>query len=269
MDSHAALIAFLATGADVDEIAVYRRFPGALDEYVNIEIDGFPFRETLARVLAQYHSRAQVVYYDILPDHYSWYMQDVEHRWTRHKTLTPCTSNSLQAMECYPHTLDDQFVNVGGAAQPTLVGNEFYWLDGRFNLNFMTPRMIHFFCDQRNPDLAFAYAYGMHDLHQQGVKGLDVKAALKLPIPGNGLDKKWTKPRINGQVSHQNDWRFDRKELLLVNNCELSSQGQHTLARFKEYCVALEQDHANWFNEGVIYQDYVGSVSERHVLLDL
>jgi hypothetical protein len=269
MDSHAALIAFLETGADVDEIAVYRRFPGAIDDYVNIEIDVFPFRETLSRVMLQYQSRAQVVYYDILPEHYSWYMQEVEHRWIQHKTLTPCTSNPLQAMECYPHTLDDQFVNVGGAAQPILVGNEFYWVDGRFNLNFMTPRMIHFFCDQRNPDLAFAYAYGMHDLHQQGVLGLDVKAALGLPIPGNGLDKKWTFPRINGQVSHQQDWRFCRKELLLVSNCGLSDQGKLNLARFEKYCAELELHHAEWFNGGLVSQDYIGSVSERHTLLDL
>jgi len=269
MDSHAALIAFLETGVDVDEIAVYRRFPGAVDEYVNIEIDVFPFRSVLAKTLQQYHSQARVVYYDILPDHYAWYMEDVEHRWLRHKTLRPCTTNPLQAIECYPHLQQDDYVNVGGAAMPVLNGNKFYWLDNRFNLNFMTPRMIHFFCDQRNPDLAFAYAYGLHDLAQHGVQGLDVKAALGFPTPENCLDKKWGFPRINGAVSHQHDWQFDRKELLLVNNCALSLQGQATLAKFKAHCDLLQHQHPEWFNLGQVQCDYVGSVSEQHTLLDI
>jgi hypothetical protein len=267
-DSHAVLEAMLQSGNPPQELATYRRFIGAVDESVNIEVDVFPMREFLADTLNRYGVDIPLRVYDILPDHFSWYMQE-PHNWFVHKHIGPTSMNAVICHEVYPELQTDGMVNVIGCAAPTVEHNNFHWLDGDFNLNFMTPRSIHFFADPRWPKLAAAYAYGIHDCSQLGIDDSgQIKQKLGFPKLGNLLDQKWIFPRVDGKVIHRANWKYNnKKEILLQSNAYLSEQGTQTLTTMYQY-IAQVGTNTRWFNDGDIHHDYVGSVSESHQLLD-
>jgi hypothetical protein len=268
-DSHAVLEALLQAGYPPAELAIYRRFVGVLDDTVNVEVDVFPVREFARRTMARYGVDIPIRVYDIMPDHFSWYMQDPGTRWFRHKTCWPTSMNAVICHEVYPELQSDVLINVGGGATPTLGNDNFYWVDGDFNLNFMTPRFVHFFCDPRWPRLAAAYAYGIWDCRAQGITTImEIKQHLGFPKLENFLDRKWIFPQVNGKFITKTDWRHCKKEQLLMANGLLSEQGQHTLECMKTYLAQLGKN-TQWFNHGDIFQDYVGSVSEQHALLDI
>jgi hypothetical protein len=268
-DSHAVLEALLQAGFPPAELAVYRRFVGAVDDTVNVEVDVFPMREFAQKTMARYGVDIPIRTYDILPDHFSWYMENPGQRWFRHKTCWPTSMNAVVCHEVYPELQTDGLVNVGGGATPTVTDRDFHWLDADFNLNFMTPRFVHFFCDPRWPELAAAYAYGIWDCREQGITNIrDVKQHLGFPRLENFLDRKWIWPHINGEITIRNDWRHCKKEQLLLANAFLSPQGQDTLDRMQTYLQKLGENR-RWFNQGDIFQDYVGSMSESHQLEDL
>jgi len=268
-DSHAVLEALLQAGFPPAELAVYRRFVGAVDQTVNVEVDVFPMREFAQKTMARYGVDIPIRTYDILPDHFSWYMENPGQRWFRHKTCWPTSMNAVICHEVYPELQTDGLVNVGGGATPTVTDRDFHWVDADFNLNFMTPRFVHFFCDPRWPELAAAYAYGIWDCREQGITNIrDVKQHLGFPRLENFLDRKWIWPHIDGRITINNDWRHCKKEQLLLANAFLSEQGQQTLDRMQTYLQKLGENH-RWFNQGDIFQDYIGSVSESHQLEDL
>jgi hypothetical protein len=267
-DSHAVLEAMLQSGHPPQELAVYRRFMGAIDETVNIEIDVFPMREFLAERLKYYGVDIPLRVYDILPEHFARYVQDPRNYFL-HKVCWPTSMNSVICHEVYPDLQTDQMINVTGQATPVVDNQHFYWLDGDFNLNFMTPRLVHFFADPRWPKLAAAYAYGIHDCVQQGTTDLGlIKKTLGFPKLGNFLDRKWIFPRVNGKIIHKADWKHNKKEILLQSNAYLSEQGTQSLLTMYEYIAHLGSN-TRWFNNGDINQDYIGSVSESHQLLDI
>jgi hypothetical protein len=236
---------------------------------VNVEVDVFPMREFAQKTMARYGVDIPIRTYDILPDHFSWYMENPGQRWFRHKTCWPTSMNAVVCHEVYPELQTDGLVNVGGGATPTVTDRDFHWLDADFNLNFMTPRFVHFFCDPRWPELAAAYAYGIWDCREQGITNIrDVKQHLGFPRLENFLDRKWIWPHINGEITIRNDWRHCKKEQLLLANAFLSPQGQDTLDRMQTYLQKLGENR-RWFNQGDIFQDYVGSMSESHQLEDL
>jgi len=269
-DSHAVLEAMLQAGHPPKELAIYRRFMGAMDESVNVEVDVFPVREFLAQTLKRYGVDIPLQVYDVLPDHFSWYMQDPGGRWFRHKTCWPTSMNPVICHEIYPELQTDGMTNVGGGATPTVRNGKFYWMDADFNLNFMTPRMVHFFTDPRWPQLAAAYAYGIHDCAQRGIRDVSVgvKRELGFPPLGNLLDRKWIWPRVNGELVVKNDWRHCKKEILLISNAHLSAQGKQTLLLMEQYLAELGKN-TRWFNQGDIFLDYVGSISESHAMEDI
>jgi hypothetical protein len=268
-DSHAVLEALLQAGHAPAELAMYRRFVGAIDDTVNVEVDVFPVREFARKTMARYGVDIPIRVYDIEPDHFSWYMEKPGQRWFRHKTCWPTSMNAVICHEVYPELQTDGLVNVGGGATPTVTGREFHWIDADFNLNFMTPRFVHFFSDPRWPKLAAAYAYGIWDCGEQGITNIaNIKQHLQFPKLENMLDRKWIWPHVNGQITIKNDWRHCKKEQLLLANAFLSQQGQETLERMQTYLAELGKNH-RWFNHGDIFQDYVGSVSESHVLEDV
>ena len=268
-DSHAVLEALLQAGHAPCELAMYRRFVGAVDETVNVEVDVFPVREFAHRTMARYGVDIPIRVYDIMPDHFSWYMQDPGQRWFRHKTCWPTSMNAVVCHEVYPELQTDGVINVGGGATPTVTDQSFHWLDADFNLNFMTPRFVHFFSDPRWPQLSAAYAYGIWDCRQRGLVSIgDVKRELGFPRLENMLDRKWIWPHVNGEIIIKNDWRHCKKEQLLLANAFLSDQGMDTLARMETYLTQLGTN-TRWFNQGDIFQDYVGAVSETHALEDL
>jgi len=269
-DSHAVLEAMLQAGRPPKELAIYRRFMGVMDEFVNVEVDVFPVREFLAQTLKRYGVDIPLRVYDVLPDHFAWYMQDPGSRWFRHKTCWPTSMNPVICHEIYPELQTDGMTNVGGGATPTVRNGKFYWTDADFNLNFMTPRMVHFFTDPRWPKLSAAYAYGIHDCAQRGIRdvSVEVKRELGFPPLGNLLDRKWIWPRVNGELVVKNDWRHCKKEILLISNAHLSAQGKQTLQLMEQYLAELGKN-TRWFNHGDIFLDYVGSVSETHSMEDI
>lgn len=268
-DSHAVLEAMLQAGHPPAELAMYRRFVGAVDETVNVEVDVFPVKEFARRTMDRYGVDIPIRVYDVLPDHFAWYMQRPGQRWFRHKTCWPTSMNAVICHEVYPELQTDGLVNVGGGATPTVENGSFHWLDADFNLNFMTPRFVHFFSDPRWPQLAAAYAYGIWDCREQGITNIrDVKQHLGFPQLENFLDRKWIWPHVNGEIIIKNDWRHCKKEQLLLANAFLSPQGQDTLDRMQTYLQKLGENH-RWFNQGDIFQDYIGSVSESHQLEDI
>ena len=268
-DSHAVLEAMLQAGKPPLELATYRRFLGAMDETVNIETDVFPMREFLAETLARYGVKIPLRFYDILPEHFANYMQDPRNYFL-YKACFPTSMNSIICHEVYPELQTDGMVNVTGAASPVVDANKFYWLDGSFNLNFMTPRTIHFFSDPRWPKLSTAYAYGIHDCRQLGIYELgEIKQYLGFPKLGNFLDRKWIYPMVDGKIAHESmHWKYNKKELLLQSTAYLSEQGTKNLESIYKYISELGKN-TQWFNNGDIGQDYVGSISESHQLLDI
>ena len=74
-DSHAVLEAMLQAGHPPKELAMYRRFIGAVDESVNVEVDVFPVKDFLYQTLKRYGVDIPLRVYDILPEHTAWYMQ--------------------------------------------------------------------------------------------------------------------------------------------------------------------------------------------------
>jgi hypothetical protein len=268
-DSHAVLEALLQAGYPPAELAMYRRFVGAVDETVNVEVDVFPVKEFAQRTMDRYGVDIPIRVYDIMPDHFSWYMQDPGQRWFRHKTCWPTSMNAVICHEVYPELQTDGLVNVGGGATPTVTDRDFHWVDADFNLNFMTPRFVHFFSDPRWPELSASYAYGIWDCREQGITNIrDVKQHLGFPRLENFLDRKWIFPQVNGKFITKTDWRHCKKEQLLLANAFLSEQGQQTLDCMQTYLQKLGENH-RWFNQGDIFQDYIGSVSESHQLEDL
>jgi len=267
-DSHSVLEAMLQAGKPPQELAVYRRFMGAIDDSVNIEIDVFPMREFLADTLNRYGVDIPLRVYDILPDHFSWYVQDPRNYFL-YKVCWPTSMNSIICHEVYPELQIDGMVNVTGCAAPTVNNNRFYWLDGDFNLNFMTPRSIHFFADPRWPKLATSYAYGIHDCMKRGIQDSGkIKQYLEFPKLENFLDRKWIFPRIDGKITHKASWKHNKKEILLQSNAYLSEQGIKNLESIYKYIYTLGKN-TRWFNNGDINHDYVGSVSESHQMLDI
>jgi hypothetical protein len=268
-DSHAVLEALLEAGHPPAELAMYRRFVGAIDDTVNIEIDVFPVREFARRTMARYGVDIPIKMYDILPEHFAWYMQDPGARWFRHKTCWPVGLNAVICHEVYPELQTDVLINVGGGATPTVENNSFYWTDADFNLNFMTPRFVHFFCDPRWPELSAAYAYGIWDCKAQDITEIrDIKRQLGFPKLENLLDRKWVFPQVDGKITSKNDWRHCKKDQVLMANGLLSEQGKLTLKSMESYLTELGQNHS-WFNHGDVFQDYVASISESHLMEDI
>ena len=133
----------------------------------------------------------------------------------------------------------------------------------------MTPRSIHFFADPRWPKLAAAYAYGIYDCSQTGIHDSgQIKQTLGFSKLGNFLDRKWIFPRVNGKIIYKANWKHNKKEILLQSNAYLSEQGTQSLLTMYDYISRLGTN-TRWFNNGDINQDYVGSVSESHQLLDI
>ena len=85
---------------------------------------------------------------------------------------------------------------------------------------------------------------------------------------GNFLDRKWIFPRVNGKIIYKANWKHNKKEILLQSNAYLSEQGTQSLLTMYDYISRLGTN-TRWFNNGDINQDYVGSVSESHQLLDI
>ena len=275
-DSHMILMNMLKNRSKLDEIAIYRRFPGVIDNETN-EFDKFNLLSKLKKTLDQFKSSVPVKFYDLLPEHFNWYSKRLEEFYFPYTNLEFFSNNLHSLAEWFPHLVDPQFVNVFGQTMPHVENNSFYWVDMQFNMSNCDPYNLYFFADERNTDLSVFLAYAVKDYEKKQSKNrnwfsgsnkgfLPVKNFLKFPKTQTPLDDKWAHTDAQMSVFR---WILCKKEVFLHANALRSEIGRETYNNMISFYDQCEKNYAKYFEHGSIFYSWIGSVSERHTLLDL
>jgi hypothetical protein len=263
-DSHHILINFLETKAKLDEICIYRRFPGIKDNTTN-EFDFFNIKKVLETTLKNYNTNIKVKIYDLMPEHFYEYSKNLNLRYFPYKGLDFFGHSIHAVYECYPELQNDKFINIYGVPQPEVEENTFYWSDGNLNYNFADPYTLNFYADQRNTDIAVLQAYAKKD---NNIKGeLDMKNYLNYAKNNTPLDNNWCEPDINHQKTVRHI--LDHKDLCYMANATRTDIGKKTLSNFCQFYDDVENKYRKYFVNGNIYYAWIGSISEKHILLDV
>ncbi len=275
-DSNLILHRFLDHGSKLDEIAIYRRFPGKIDDDSN-EWDQFGLLKATKKLLIEKGRHVPIVHYDLLPEHFNYYSSRLDSLYFPYSELDFFVNGVHSIAEFYPEILDNGFVNVMGHAFPYVNNNnEFYWIDGGFNLTQNDPYVVNFFCDPRNTDLAVNIAYTMRDYLQSHGKTSNeinwvngeyknfkpVRDILGFPNTGTLLDTKYDALTTNGW----SQWHLGRKQLVYMGNCQKSEIGRNTFDNFAKFYFDYQKQHSKYFQNNNIFDRWIGSVSEKHVL---
>lgn len=272
-DSSLILHRMLKNNYKLDEIAIYRRFPGVVDKDTN-EFDQFDIESVLIKTLDSYNMKIPIKYYDLLPEHFNYYSKHLETLYFPYTTLDFFSNGVHTLAEWYPHLLDDSWVNVLGNGRPTVAGDSFCWIDIDLNLSQAGPYTLQFFLDQRNTDLAVNLAYTMHDLSVKNktdehmrLGGLGVKDYLNYPTNGTPLDSKWCYASDN--IDGHEKWFFGRKEIFYAANALRSDIGRETYANMIRFYEQTELVYKSYFHNNSIWNQWIGGVSEKHRLVDV
>jgi len=283
-DSNLILHRMLANKSRLDEIAIYRRFPGRKDNTSN-EFDQFDLLSITKKTLEQYDSNVRIKFYDVLPEHYSYYSKNLDELFFPYTDVDFFVHGVHTIAEIYPEILDDGFVNILGHAMPYVddqdidLGTsydklvEFYWLDVDFNMTQIDPFAINFFADPRNKDLAVNMAYAIKDYKITQGKDMSnynddyanvnkIKNSLGFPFTGTPLDDKYDVLPVSTP-----NWLLTRKQIVLMANAQSTEIGRKTFDNFVEFYGDFEKEYSEYFNNGSIYHRWVGAQSERHTLL--
>ena len=153
-----------------------------------------------------------------------------------------------------------------GHAIPMVQDNTFYWTDVCFNLTQNDPYVVHFFCDPRNKDLSVNLAYAIRDSHSEASgerywQG-SIKDQLGFEKTGTLLDTKYDALTTKGW----SQWHLGRKQLVLMGNCQKSEIGRNTFDNFVKFYFDYQKQHSKYFQNNNIFDRWIGSVSEKHVL---
>jgi|TARA_R110001592_G_scaffold360630_1_gene669345 hypothetical protein len=274
-DSHLILLSMLQNKSKLDEIAIYRRFPGVIDNHTN-EFDQFDILSKLKLILKEYKKIVPIKFYDLLPEHFAFYSKNLEEFYFPFTTLDFFSNNAHSIAEWYPHLQEDQFVNVFGHAIPHVDKNQFFWIDGQFNMSNSDPYNLYFFLDQRNTDLAVSLAYTVKDVQNNADNKnwysgshrsfLPVKDNLNFPKTGTELDNKWTLPDVETNCYR---WWLGKKEIFYMANALKSDIGRKTYNNMISFYEKCEKNFGRYFEKGSIYNNWIGGVSEKHTLSDL
>jgi hypothetical protein len=271
-DSHLILHHMLKNRYKLDEIAVYRRFPGIIDNTTN-EFDQFNLELVLKQTLATYGTNVAVKFYDLLPEHFNYYSTRLETHYFPYTNLEFFSNGVHTLAEWFPNLLNDSWVNVLGHAMPHVEGNIFYWIDLSYNMTQPDPLALHFFVDQRNTDLAVNLAYAMHDLsklqsdiHHRERDFLPVKDYLDFPKTGTQLDTKWNYVE---EETNKHRWFLGKKDILFMANALKSDIGRQTYSRMVKFYGETEYKYHSYFQDRSIYNSWIGGVSEKHTLEDV
>lgn len=273
-DSGLVLESMLRNRARIDEIAVYRRFPGVIDSNTN-EFDRFNVLANLNARLASYNRSIPIKFYDIMPEHFNQYSKNMEEQYFDYMGLFMFTHNVHTVAECYPQIIKDEWVNVMGHAFPEVDDQGMHWIDNNFNLSTPDPNVIFFFCDKRNTDLAVHLAYAARD-HQKGKSKMDfasgnersfsyLKNKFNFPKTVTELDQDWNLPKFS---TNTHRWILEKKVLLLIANALQTSMGRDTYDNMVRYYEKFEAEYGKFFTNNCIYNYWIGSKSENHALLD-
>ena len=270
-DSHLILHHMLKNKFKIDEIAVYRRFPGVIDKVTN-EFDRFNLQSILKTTLDSYDVKVEVKFYDLMPEHFNYYSNHMEHYFA-YTDIEFFGHGVHPVAEVYPELLDHAWVNVLGNGQPTVDENYFFWIDTDYNLTQPDPHTLQFFSDQRNTDLSVNLAYAIHDLKKDNPAtnpsykgGLQMKESLNYPKTNTPLDTKWCHVDVNTEVHR---WFLEPKEILYAANAVKSDIGKQTYSKMVQFYELLGSTYQSYFENGSIYNTWIGGVSEKHILLDV
>lgn len=272
-DSNLILHKMLETNSKLDELAVYRRFPGQRDTHSN-EFDQFDVLSVTKKTLAQYGIDIPIKFYDVLPEHFSFYSKNLNELFFPYTNLDFFVQNVHTIAELYPKILDDGFVNVLGHAMPYVNDqNEFYWLDVDFNLSQPDPFVVNFYSDPRNKDLAVSMAYAIKDFqknkilsdYSNGNKGIvtKIKNSMNFPSTGTPLDDNYDQLSVPAR-----SWLLTRKTIVTIANAQKTEIGRQTFDNFVHFYENIKEELKDYCNDGSIYNGWIGSLSEHHILLD-
>lgn len=279
-DSSLILHSLLKNKSRLDEIAIYRRFPGIIDNSSN-EFDRFNVLGVLKNILKQYNVEIPIKFYDLLPEHFSYYSKHLDQLYFDYTDIDFFTNNVHTLAECFPKILENNFVNILGHAIPQVNdNNEFYWVDTIFNLSQPDPYTINFFIDHRNTDLAVNLAYEVYEYQKQSNNpksinqygsGPDscfkpIKERLNFPKNGTALDNDWTAPGVTTNVYR---WILEKKIITHIANAFQSDIGLESYSNFIGFYEEFEKQYKNYFHDNSIYTYWIGSISESHQLLDV
>ena len=277
-DSNLILHRMLQTNSKLDELAVYRRFPGRKDNTSN-EFDQFDLLSVTKKTLAQYDAKVEIKFYDVLPQHFNHYSKNLDELFFPYTDIDFFVHGIHTVAEIYPEILDGGFVNVLGHAMPYVNDqDEFYWMDLDFNLTQPDPFAINFFSDPRNKDLAVNMAYAVKDFKTSNkVKNTNlnnygngeyenvnnIKNSLGFPNTGTILDHKYDFLSVSTP-----NWLLTRKQIVLMANAQTTDMGRETFDNFVRFYEEFSKEFSEYFNDGTIYHKWIGSLSEKHRLLD-
>jgi len=277
-DSGLILDSMLRHNSRLDEIAIYRRYPGVVNNTCN-EFDRFNIIKIINRLLEKYNKKIPIVFYDINPEHFNFYSKNLDQLFFDYTAIEFFGHGIHTVAECYPKILENNFVNILGHAFPDVNDkNEFYWVDTAFNLTHNDPFTLNFFVDERNTDLAVNIAYEVHEYQKNskqeyfqygnGPDGsyFSIKEKLDFPKNGTPLDEDWTSSKVQTNVPER--WILSKKDILYMANALESDIGTETLHNFTEFYENYEKNNAQYFHQNSIYTYWIGSVSETHQLID-
>jgi hypothetical protein len=267
-DSNLILNRMLKHKSKLDEIAVYRRFPGKVDDESN-EWDQFGLLSVTKNLLSAHGRNIPIVYYDILPEHFNYYSSRLDQMYFPYTDIDFFVTGVHTIAEIYPQILDNGFVNVMGHALPMVDGNIFYFTDVCFNLTQNDPYVVNFFCDPRNKELAVNVAYTIRD-HKKNTDNqrywqAAIKDELGFENTGTLLDSKYDALPIK----EWSQWHLGRKQLVLMGNAQKSGIGRKTFDNFVKFYFDYQKKHSKYFRNHSIFDGWIGSVSEKHNLLDV
>mgnify|MGYP003152249263 FL=1 len=271
-DSHLILHRMLKNNYKLDEIAIYRRFPGVIDKDTN-EFDQYKLGSVLRKTLDEYDSKIPVKFYDLLPEHFHYYSTRLETLYFPYTNLEFFGHGVHPLAEWFPGLLDGGWVNILGNGRPDVVDNSFHWIDTSLNLTHNDPYTLQFFLDERNTDLAVNLAYTIHDLSKKHTEdqhmnndALGVKDFLQYPNTGTLLDSKWDSVDTSTNVSR---WFIGPKEIFYATNALRSEVGRETYSNMIRFYEETESNYKSYFDDGSIYNAWIGGVSETHTLVDV
>ena len=136
-----------------------------------------------------------------------------------------------------------------------------------FNLAHKDPNTIFFFVDHRNTDLAVNMAYTIQDLQDKNqYTEREMKNYLKFPKNGTPLDSDWTTTVKPLNVTRR--WIVEKKDILSIANALQTPIGEESYTNFVSFYEEFEKNNKRFFTDGSIYNDWIGSISEMHELVD-
>ena len=267
-DSGLILDSMLKHNGKLDEIAVYRRYPGVIDNITN-EWDKFNLLPVLKNTIKNYNRDIRIKFYDVMPNHFNYYSKNPNLMLNGYFTNLGFFRNNVHTIaEIYPDILENNFVNILGHARPDVTNDKkFYWTDLAFNLAHKDPNTIFFFVDHRNTDLAVNMAYTIQDLQDKNqYTEREMKNYLKFPKNGTPLDSDWTTTVKPLNVTRR--WIVEKKDILSIANALQTPIGEESYTNFVSFYEEFEKNNKRFFTDGSIYNDWIGSISEMHELVD-